>query len=355
MAKRICIFTQSLIAAGAEKQAVMLAKALNEKFYIHVLVYRGNDCSSFNLNQLKESNINFTLLAGTHLKKVYQVYKVFKKYKFEIVFNYLLFPNILGGLISKITSVKFSIGGIRSSYLEKSKVLANRIAHNNINNFTVYNNYLGYKRYTDKGFKIEKARVISNCIEFQHPQIIRNDRTKIIILSVGRFNYAKDYITALSAVLKLSKSYKNFKYLIVGYGEEEIKIKNYINENSMNKYVDIVNNANNLEDIYRSADIYLQTSIFEGVSNTIMEAMSFSLPIIATNVGDNSKLIKNNYNGYLCKPKDVDEIFSKLLILIGDNNLRLEFGIRSYDRIKTNYSFERFKEQYEKFIDSLHP
>lgn len=48
------------------------------------------------------------------------------------------------------------------------------------------------------------------------------------------------------------------------------------------------------------ADIYLSTSLFEGTSNSIMEAMNADLPIVATNVGDNGLLVKNEINGFLC-------------------------------------------------------
>ena len=66
------------------------------------------------------------------------------------------------------------------------------------------------------------------------------------------------------------------------------------------------------------ADLFLTTSIYEGMSNSVMEAMSFSLPIIATNAGDMKYLIEDNYNGFICPYKEPNIISNKLVELIND-------------------------------------
>ena len=67
----------------------------------------------------------------------------------------------------------------------------------------------------------------------------------------------------------------------------------------LEKEVTILINPPNIHDILKSCDIYLSTSLFEGLSNSIMEAMSTGLPVIATDVGDNRYLLRMDTTGIL--------------------------------------------------------
>ena len=115
----------------------------------------------------------------------------------------------------------------------------------------------------------------------------------------------------------------------------------------------------NLDDIYKNADIYLCTSIFEGLSNTILEAMSFCLPIVATNVGDNMYLVNKGKNGFLVEPKNLNQISNALLRFINNRDLLKSYGLNSYNKVKNEYSInnynlfeERVREtsKYNKYI-----
>lgn len=353
MKPNICIFSQSLGIGGAEKQAIMLAKALKTHANVYILVYYDNIINTNFLRIVKDSNLNTIILTGNTISKIIKIFRTFNKYKIDVLFNYLLLPNIVGGIISKCTGVKYSIGGIRTSHIEKYKVLFNKVVFNFLNNFTIYNNYAGFKKYSELGFKKAKGVVIQNCIEINECSIEKKESKKIVILSVGRFHLAKDYITALKAIKILFEKNNNLFYQIVGYGTEENKIKEFITQNSMDHYVKIYDPPNRIEDFYERADIYLQTSIFEGLSNTVMEAMASSLPLVVTDVGDNSTLFEVNKGGFLCLPKDVSGIVNSLEKLILKNDLRISMGKNNYKIISENYSIEEFAKKYINFIKQL--
>ena len=69
-------------------------------------------------------------------------------------------------------------------------------------------------------------------------------------------------------------------------------IRNWVKENDLENIINIYLNPDNVQKFISTADIYFSTSIFEGTSNSIMEALNWSLPVVATNVGDNEYLIK---------------------------------------------------------------
>ena len=118
----------------------------------------------------------------------------------------------------------------------------------------------------------------------------------------------------------------------------------------MSNYTQILIAPDNVQEILKSADIYLSTSLFEGTSNSIMEAMNWSIPVVATNVGDNNQLIKDSWNGYLISIGDYKKLSEHLLKLLHDDKLRIEMGIRGNERLH-NYSVERFVENYSKVLE----
>ena len=106
-------------------------------------------------------------------------------------------------------------------------------------------------------------------------------------------------------------------------------------------------------EIVKETESPLSTSLFEGLSNSIMEAMEFSLPIVATDVGDNKELIVSGKNGFLTNVGDIEDISTKLLKLIVDDKLRVQMGLNSYIYLKDNFSIEKFKQRYIELIENL--
>ena len=349
----IIIFSQSLQSGGAEKQAVLLANLLSDTYNVTIIIFYGERTSQ-RITSLIKTNINIVLLRGVFLKKIVRLFSIFRNQRPHILFNYLLFPSLIGGIINKLAGNDISIGGIRNALLESNKVMPNRFAANYLNNKTIFNNYTGYNRYINKGFSRKRLLVIPNGINVTTELMFRKNIDKPNILSVGRFEKAKDYYTALNAISGLFKKGEKFNYTIVGWGTQEKEIKDWIEKlNIPKESVTIIVNPKKLDKYYLKADIYLQTSLYEGLSNTVLEAMSFSLPLVVTNAGDNNKLVSNNINGYIVKPKQVAEIIKSLQILINDHEKRLKFGTRSYNNLINNYSITRLKENYQSIINQL--
>ena len=104
---------------------------------------------------------------------------------------------------------------------------------------------------------------------------------------------------------------------------------------------------------FHKTDSHFSTSIFEGTSNTIMEAMSYSLPDVATNVGDDNRLVIEGETGFLTQPKDVSALADRLEQLILSPEKRNSMGAKGYQHIKENYSVDKFQQRYFELIESL--
>lgn len=105
---------------------------------------------------------------------------------------------------------------------------------------------------------------------------------------------------------------------------------------------------------YKKSWVYLQTSKSEGFSLSILEAMAAGLPVVATNVGQNSLLITNNVNGYLVAPGDVDAMAQKVTTLLRSPALRKSLGQAGQQLVKTRYTWDKVAHQtYQLYTEVL--
>jgi len=350
--KNILILIDSLDSGGAQKQALMLAKCLDKSHNVVFAVYYGERIDPAFTNKLAELNNPPVLLNGNHLKRIITLFSTIKKTKTDILFTYLLLPNLIGSVVGRLAGVKTIVGGIRNSELDKKKLPIERFIHNHINHFTVYNNFRGRDNLVLRDFNKNKTRVIPNVFEVDNPEIIRSNKSPVNILSVGRFTPQKDYFTALKALQQLKNGGADFHYTIIGWGEQENLIRSWINELGISANVSLVIRPDNINEYYRQADIFLMTSVFEGLSNAVMEAMGFSLPLVVTDVGDNNQLVIENENGFLVNMGNSILIAEKLALLVSDYNLRIQMGKKSYSRISEKFSRQIFETRYLHLIQN---
>ena len=161
----------------------------------------------------------------------------------------------------------------------------------------------------------------------------------------------KDYKTIIRTIASLKELRKDFVMDIIGYGEEEQNIRTWIKEYGVEDYIKIYIRPENVQDIVRNADIYLSTSLFEGTSNSIMEALNWSLPVVATNVGDNNYLVIDGVNGTLHPIGDAKGMAESIAKLLENHELRNEFGLAGNKNLRDNYSMEIFEKRYLKLIE----
>ena len=269
----------------------------------------------------------------------------------DILFNYLTKPNVIGSIAGRKAVVKQIYNGIRNSRIDWWKLILERFAHNRYATATIYNCYSGEEYFSSKGLKKDKAIVIPNCFPDIAEPIVREDKEVKHIVTVGRFVPQKDYKTIISTIAELKKLRCDFVMDIIGYGEEEQNIRGWIKEFDVEKNINIYIRPNNVQDIVRDADIYLSTSLFEGTSNSIMEAMNWSLPVVATNVGDNNHLVIDGINGTLHPIGDAKGMAASIAKLLDNYELRKEYGLASNNNLRENYSMETFEKRYLKIIE----
>ena len=256
-------------------------------------------------------------------------------------------PDFLGSFLGK--RLRISVyNGIRNSRLPKSKMLMEKWAHNYWATGTIYNCYSGADYFGQLGFRKDKNIVIPNCFPDIAEPIIRDRYSQKTIITVGRFDPQKDYETLIKSVSLLDR--EDYRLCIVGYGILEKQIREWTERYGIKDKTDIYIKPDNVPELERNADIYISTSLFEGTSNSIMEALNWSLPVVATNVGDNDQLVIDGENGYLHPVGDATGLATSLCRLLDSIELRNKMGVKSNQNLRENYSMEIFEKRYLELI-----
>ena len=347
----IAIFVSTLGSGGAEKQAALLASVLSKHYNVHfIALYGDTETSDFVMRILKKSGVKVYPLVGSQIKKFKEYATILRSNNVVCSFNYLTKCDFWGAIIAKRCGVKKVYNGIRNSKLEGYKNILEWISHNFVATGTIFNCYSGEKAFIKKGFQKSKCLTIPNCYPNITAPMEKTDKAIVRIITVARFHPQKDYETAIKSIALLKKACKNFVFDICGYGVLEKQIRGWVKQYDAEDVVEFHIHPNNIPELLKQADIYISTSLFEGTSNSIMEAMNWCLPVVCTNVGDNDKLVLEGENGYLTEIGDAEQMAAKLKNLIADVNLRQEMGLRSNQILSDNYSIDIFEERYLKLI-----
>lgn len=353
----IAILFKRLLIGGAEKQALILTKLLvDQGVDVSFINWNGEEIDHRYSGFIRDNSIKFYPLQGNGLKKFGSLRQILKDNKVGILVSYLTFPNLVSGIIRRLNKNLIHVAGIRSEKLPCHKFFFEWINHNFLCDVTVFNNYSARTRFIKRGFNPDKIRVIHNALSSE-PDREKKDApdNEIRIVTVGRFVKQKDFDTSLKAFSALVRKNNRmkFEYYIAGYGPLEKRIRQLIDRLKIYDQVKIFLNPPDIYGLLSRCDIFLSTSLFEGVSNSIMEGMAAGLPIVATNVGDNGYLVKDGFNGYLVPCRDVEKTMEKLDALANSRLIRGEFGKNSIRLIKREFSNEKLLQNYMKLFSEL--
>ncbi len=178
-----------------------------------------------------------------------------------------------------------------------------------------------------------------------------NSGLPIHLLFVGRFHSQKDVPGMLEMLGKAHANHGlDFKLTLVGDGPEYKKARQVATKIGLNKMIDWKGWLGRSELIgsYQQADCFLNLSRYEGLPNTVLEAMSCGLVVVASDIAPHRELIEPEVTGYLV-PIDQPKVLTRTLNRIAENSAKRE-KIAKYarERVVTNYSWESAALSYVK-------
>jgi len=199
-----------------------------------------------------------------------------------------------------------------------------------------------------------EVEVIPNGVDTERfsPAANPAKKTTPVLLYCGRLIPLKRIDVMVRAISLLHEQGFQAALRIVGVGPEETSLRNLVASHRLENCVDFVGAVeyDGMHREYQKADLYIQLSKVEGMSNSILEAMASGLPIITTNVGGAVDLIDGN--GVVLKHPEVTEVAGAIRPYLEDAALCMKHGQRSRHLVQ-RFSLETAANRYLQLISSL--
>lgn len=369
---KISFFIGSMDIGGTEKHVLHLINNLDKKRFnieLHLLYKEGKL-----INNVEKGIKIFTPLFSFNSKLKHPLnflssYFRIKKTNPDIIHCFLPHAYLFGGIIGwiqkkKVIMSRRSLNTYQTNFKFFPIKRIEKFLHSKMD-LVLANSRAVEKELRGEGVIKDKLRIILNGII---PHLIPKNETEkglfaklginknfFVFLVVANFIPYKNHSMIINAVEKLIKKTKRkFKVIFVGSGSKtyEDLIKNLLAEKNLNKHVKIIKNSAEIYNFFKIAHVGISSSNEEGFSNSILEYLSFGMPVIATNVGGNPEII-NKTNGFIINTNDHIQLFKKMKLLIDNHQKFKQLSIQAkLDSQK--YSFKKTVKEYSlTYIDLM--
>jgi glycosyltransferase involved in cell wall biosynthesis len=205
-------------------------------------------------------------------------------------------------------------------------------------------------------FKDHPIHVIYNGIPgftSQNPLPIKSKSDKFIIVSSGRITKQKGYGLLIEAINKLDDSIKNqVEVRIIGEGRNKVEFENQVKSLNLEQLIHFNGFVDRPTELMKDADLFVLLSEREGISNSILEAMTLGIPVLSTDTGGIKEIIKNGKTGYLVE-RDVMAIVTKITTLIETKRTNQQVGKAALQMLQQNFAINVFEKNICGLFDEL--
>ncbi len=193
-----------------------------------------------------------------------------------------------------------------------------------------------------------KVNMALNKSEFKKSLGLNED--DFVITSIGELNENKNTLRLIEVMAQIPES--KIKYLICGQGPLKDKYEESIKKYGLENRVKLLGFRTDIPDILTITDLYIMPSYREGLSKSMMEAMCYGLPIVASKIRGNVDLVGENEGGILCNPTNNAEFKDAILKLYNNPDLIKQLSQRNLQEIK-NYGINVVINQLEKIYEEI--
>lgn len=219
---------------------------------------------------------------------------------------------------------------------------------------------------TERGHKdaIQHSRkvLIRNGVSLRQPSRARDEvRATLNLLPgmtaiiVARLEPIKDHKTLLAAYAILQREGFEPNLIIVGDGSEKAALQALATELGLNPHrIRFLGYRDDIPDLLAACDMFVLSSIMEGLPLAMLEAMSQGLPVVATDVGGNAELITEGETGFLVPSQNPRALADAIVRLSDDPSLTRRISAAAKSRVEAEFSFEGMVARYEDLYTALH-
>lgn len=343
---RVLLFIDSLGAGGAQRQVVETALQLARLgFQVTLAIY--HDIRELD-EGLAAAGVRVVLVkkcAKLDGRFLWNLYRLFRSVRPDVLHCFLFTPNLWGRLIGRVAKVPVIITSERNIDLPKSRlrVWIERLAHPLSDGIIVNAEAIRDVLMSAAHIPAQKIFTIYNGVDvvrFAPQQVAK------VVAARARFNVAKDelaivvpgrimpqknHLCLVKALSMLDEHQRDgLKVFFVGSPLDPVyksKVERIVSDSGLEDKVIFTGRREDIEVVYTMADIVVLPSLWEGFPNVLLEAMAAGVPVVASDIADNHRLVKNQTTGFLFPSDDAPSLAHVLSNLIAMSpEARAELG-----------------------------
>jgi glycosyltransferase involved in cell wall biosynthesis len=353
---------QSLDSGGCENMLLRTLPLLNNfEHFIITLNGPGELADKF-----RSKNISVINIGQKNFLDIFayaRLLKTVKKNQPDLIITYLFHADATGRLFLQFFTKISTIPCLRTTYNHKKYRLARLfekltkffVKRYLANSQSVKNFYV-----RNIGVNPDKITVIPNGISVNfYDKIVGDENLKeklgigkedIAIICVASLHANKGHRYLLEAFEEIYEENKKIKLLIVGDGEEKNNLLKQSENYSSKNNILFLGKRNDVPQLLKISNIFVLPTLFEGMSNAIMEAMACCLPVITTGIPENEELIENNKSGILVPIKDTYDLKKQIFFLLRNKNLSDMLGKNARIKILQQFDIGKIVKNLSSFI-----
>ena len=372
-----------MITGGADENTLFTIKGLNKDMY-EVDLITGEEFDKNILNKVKNNNFNTIQIKGLKWKLNFfydpivllKLIKLLKKNRYDIIHTHTTKAGILGRIASHIAGVPVIIHGLHGSTFQAFNsgllnwllFLFERLTGRFTDAYISVSNVLSEK-YIEKGIgKKENYYTVHSGMELETFYNVReknNYRKKqgelginskhFVIGNVARLETRKGHKFLLDALKKIIEDRKgcHLKLLIIGEGQDREGLVSYVKKLDLEDKVIFTGYRKNIEELMALMDIFVLTSLREGLPRVLVQAAAVGIPSVAFNVDGVSEIIKDNYNGFLVRPRDVGQLTNRIIKYVDNKELIELHGKNGRNFVNGKWSVEDMVNKVDEIYQNL--
>ncbi|HEX2458408.1 MAG TPA: glycosyltransferase [Vicinamibacterales bacterium] len=294
---------------------------------------------------------------GNDPRFVLQLARLLRRTKPDILHTHSWGTLVEGLIAARLAGVRRVVHGEHGTMEMRGRnVMVQRWAWGRVDRVLSVSSRLAERMSSSVEFPRERIRVIRNGIDTTRFTPARRETARrklglrdddVAVGTAGRLVPVKDQATLLAALARLTSEGVRFRAILAGDGPLQSALADQAHAAGIADRVEFLGARADIEDVLAAYDVFVLSSVSEGLSNTILEAMSTGLPVVATRVGGADELVEHEHTGMLVPAGDPMAMTAAIRRLLENAALRHTMGAAGRRRTEAEFSLTRMIAAYE--------
>lgn len=354
-ADRVFLMTSSGDTGGTERQFAVMASALSQgSFRIETGCLQRRGAFFDNLPDIQEFPLGGSFLSWRAQRSRWALAQHLRRSKIAIAHSFDFYSNIMLLPVARLARTPVVIGSMRQlgDRLRPSQIRLLASVLRFFPDRIVCNSRAAAQRLLELGIPAHKPVVIPNalpgeCFAVTAPALPRTGKTLRVGLVARMNEKVKNHPALLRAAAILLKEFPDTEFVLAGDGQLRPELEQLTADLGITRNVLFLGERRDIPAVLASLDVSVLTSTSESLPNAILEAMAAGLPVVSTRVGGSAELVRHGETGFLADSGNDAQFVDALRALLGNQELRQQFGIRGREIARSQFGVASIQTQFE--------